>query len=83
MIKKVPLTISKPGEFLEKFRSKRSSTIAGVETLLTALPILRISEANDFVRVHPSEDDYWSPENGGLARMCEGEEARLPAQVLR
>ena len=56
-----PLKIVKPSEYLEKFRSKRSPTIAGVETLLTALPILRISEADDFVRLHPSEN-YWSPE---------------------
>ena len=62
MTEKPPLKIVKPNEYLEKFRSKRSHTIAGVETLLTALPILRISEANDFVRLHPSEEDYWSPE---------------------
>src|SRR5262245_27246997 len=55
-----PLKIVKP-EYLEKFRSKRSPTIAGVETLLTALPVLRISESNDFVRLHHSED-CWSPE---------------------
>ena len=57
----VPLTIQKPASFLERFKSKRGSTIAGVETLLTALPILKISEANDWVRLHPSED-YWSYE---------------------
>jgi len=56
------LKIVKPREFLEKFRSKRSPTIAGVETVLTALPVLRIADANDFVRLHPSEEDYWSPE---------------------
>ena len=61
MIKKAAVKIVKPSGFLEKFRSKRSPTIAGVETLLTALPILRIADANDFVRLHPSED-YWSPE---------------------
>ena len=48
--------------FLEKFKSKRPPSIAGVETLLTALPVLRIADANDFVRLHPSEEDYWSPE---------------------
>jgi hypothetical protein len=54
--------VPKPKSFLERFKSKRASTIAGVETLLTALPIHKISEANDFVRLHPSEDDYWSTE---------------------
>ncbi len=58
----IPLTIVKPESFLEKFRSKRPPTIAGVATLLTALPLLRIADANDFVRLHPSEEDYWSPE---------------------
>ena len=58
----VPLTIKKPEGFLEKFRSKRPPTIAGVATLLTALPLLRIADANDFVRLHPSEEEYWSPE---------------------
>src|SRR5258708_3350512 len=57
----IPLTIPKPVSFLERFKSKRGSTIAGVETLLQALPILKISEANDWVRLHPSED-YWSYE---------------------
>ena len=47
---------------MEKFESKRPPTIAGVETLLTPLPVLRIADANDFVRLHPSEEEYWSPE---------------------
>jgi hypothetical protein len=34
--------------------------LAGVETLLTALPHYRIAEARDFVRLHPDEDNYWS-----------------------
>jgi hypothetical protein len=57
----VPLKIVKPS-FLEPFKSKRAPTIAGVETLLTALPIMRPADANDFIRIHHSEDDYWSPE---------------------
>jgi len=57
----VPLQIVKPS-FLEPFKSKRGPTIAGVETLLTALPVIRIADANDFARVHPCEEDYWSPE---------------------
>jgi len=57
----VPLQIVKPS-FLEPFKSKRGPTIAGVEMLLTALPAIRIADANDFARVHPCEEDYWSPE---------------------
>ena len=30
--------------------------------MLTALPVHSISEAKDYVRLHPDEDNYWSPE---------------------
>lgn len=53
--------IAKPGAFnLEKFRSKRDAAIANVETLLTALPHYPISQAKDFVRLHPNEETHWS-----------------------
>jgi hypothetical protein len=55
------IKIKKPG-FAEKFKSKNAPSISGVETLLTALPILKIGDVNDWTRLHPSEDDYWSPE---------------------
>ena len=71
------LKIVKPREFLEKFRSKRSPTIAGVETVLTALPVLRIADANDFVRLHPSEEDYWSPELCFVSVPIHGEKRDL------
>jgi hypothetical protein len=55
--------IPKPEESgLQKFKSKRAATLAGVETLLTALPHHSISEAKDFVRLHPDEEKYWSAE---------------------
>ena len=55
--------IAKPGEFnLDKFKSKRPPDIGGVETLLTTLPILKIGDANDWTRLHTSEDEYWTPE---------------------
>jgi hypothetical protein len=58
-----PLTITKPDGFsLDKFKSKRAPAIAGVETLVTALPVHSISQAKDWVRLHPNEDAYWSPE---------------------
>jgi hypothetical protein len=57
------MRIAKPSEFsLDKFKSKRAPTLANVETLLTALPHQSISQAKDFVRLHPDEDAYWSPE---------------------
>lgn len=58
-----PLSITKPGEFsLDKFKSKRAPAIAGVKTLLTALPHHKMSEAKDWMRLHSDEENYWSPE---------------------
>jgi hypothetical protein len=57
------LSIAKPSGFsLHKFKSKRAAALANVETLLTALPIHKISEAKDFVRLHFDEGNYWSHE---------------------
>jgi hypothetical protein len=53
------IKIMKPG-FAEKFESKNAPTISGVETLLTALPVLKVGDVNDWTRLHPSEDNYWS-----------------------
>ena len=57
-----PLKVAKPTGFMEKFRSKRPPTIAGVETLLSPLPTLRLGDVKDFFRLHPDEDNYWTPE---------------------
>jgi hypothetical protein len=59
-----PLSIEKPTNKgrLDKFKSKRPATIAGVETLLGALPHHPISAAKDFVRLHWDEENYWSSE---------------------
>jgi hypothetical protein len=57
------ISIHKPGSFsLDKFKSKHASAVANVETLQTGLPHHKISEARDFVRLHPDEDNCWSPE---------------------
>ena len=57
------MSIAKPGTFsLDKFKSRRAPALANVETLLTALPHHSISQAKDFVRLHPDEAAYWSPE---------------------
>jgi hypothetical protein len=58
-----PMSIKKPSAFnLEKFKSKRAVTMANVETLQTALPHYKIADAKDFVRLHPDDENYWSPE---------------------
>jgi len=57
------ISIPKPGKFsLNKFKSKGEATVANVKTLLTGLPHHSISQAKDFVRLHPDEENYWSPE---------------------
>jgi hypothetical protein len=58
-----PMSIAKPEGFsLDAFKSKRSPNLAGVETLLTALPHHNMSQAKDWVRLHADEENYWSPE---------------------
>jgi hypothetical protein len=62
----VPATVTsikKPsGSSLEKFKSKRAASVAGLDTLMDGLPIHKLSDAKDFVRLHPDEENYWSPE---------------------
>ena len=58
-----PVSIAKPAAFdLNRFKSRRGAEMANVGTLLAALPVCRISEIKDFVRLHPDEDEYWSDE---------------------
>jgi hypothetical protein len=58
-----PLSIPKPSGFsLDKFKSKRPAVVAGVQTLSTGLPHYKIATAKDYVRLHPDEETYWSPE---------------------
>ena len=57
------ISIAKPSAFkLDQFKSKRSPNIAGVETVQGPLPHHTIAQANDFVRLHPDEETYWSAE---------------------
>jgi hypothetical protein len=59
--KVVPLQIVKPSR-LDKFKSKKQPSIGGLETSPTVLSILKIGDTNDFVRLHPNEEEYWSDE---------------------
>jgi hypothetical protein len=56
-------SIKKPEDkpSLDKFKSKKEPT-AKVATLPTELPILKIADAKDYVRLHPDVDNYWSAE---------------------
>ena len=56
-------SIAKPNKFsLDKFKSKSSQTIANVGTLPNKLPVLKISDVGDFVRVHHDEENFWTYE---------------------
>jgi hypothetical protein len=55
--------IAKPSAFsLDKFKAKRTAAVARVETLQAGLPHYKFADAKDYVRLHPDEDNYWSPE---------------------
>jgi hypothetical protein len=57
------MSIAKPSGFdLERFKSKRAAEIANVETLPTALSVMKMAAAKDFVRLHPDEENFWSVE---------------------
>ena len=47
---------------LEKFKSKRPPTIAGVQTSSELYPHPAHGGGEDFLRLHPDEEYYWSPE---------------------
>jgi hypothetical protein len=73
---KPELKIVKPS-FSEKFKSKNAPTISGVQTLLTVLPIYKIGEVDDFARLHPSEDEYWTKEMCFVEVPVEGAKRNL------
>jgi hypothetical protein len=55
--------IAKPGvDFMNQFRSTKSAEMPGVVTPLAALRIMKASETQDFVRVHPDEENCWTCE---------------------
>ena len=53
---------------LDKFKSKHAAAVANIETLQAGLPHHGIAQAKDFVRLHPDEEAYWSPEC--VSSMC-------------
>lgn len=70
--------IAKPAAFdLNRFKSKRGSTPASIGTLLTGLPHYPISDARDFVRLHPNEDEFWSFELCFVSIPVKGEKRDL------
>jgi hypothetical protein len=55
------VSIKKPSKFsLDKFKVKRTPTIGGIDPLVENFPIMKIADADDFVRLHPDEENYWS-----------------------
>jgi hypothetical protein len=47
---------------LDRFKSKRDKTAANVEIDPGPLPVSRIVDVKDFVRVHHDEENFWSDE---------------------
>lgn len=45
---------------MDRFKSKRGQKGSSVDTLPSPLPHYRISDAKDYVHLHPDEDKYWS-----------------------
>jgi hypothetical protein len=57
------LKIVKPQESkLARFKSNRTDAPAGVQTLPETLKVMKLSETNDFVMVHPDSNNYQSTE---------------------
>ena len=57
------LPIKKPGKFsASKFKSTPADSVADVKPLVLGLRHHKISEAGDYVRLHPNEEEYWSDE---------------------
>src|SRR5882672_10965943 len=67
----IPLKVVKPSR-LDKFKSKRPGT-AGLETTPEVLSIVKIGDTNDFVRLHPNEEAYWSDEMCFVSVPIKGE----------
>jgi hypothetical protein len=59
-----PVTsIQKPPAFsLDKFKSKRAASVAGLDNLVDAMTHCSVGQVKDFFRLHPDEENYWSPE---------------------
>src|SRR5258705_346911 len=68
----IPLQIVKPGR-LDRFKSKKQPSIGGLETTPSVLSIIKIGDANDFVRLHPNEEEYWSDELCFVSVPIDGE----------
>src|SRR5260370_13257774 len=59
-----PVTsIQKPAGFsLDRFKSKRAASVAGLDNLVDGMPHMPVGQVKDFFRIHPSEEEYWSSE---------------------
>jgi hypothetical protein len=55
-----PLTKPDAPFSLDRFKSKRDKTLANVEVDPGPLPVSRITDVRDFVRVHHDEENFWT-----------------------
>src|SRR5260370_34282173 len=67
--------IAKPPAYdMKRFLSKTPDTIAKVGVIPAILPQYRIADANDFLKLHPDREHYWSGE------VCFGD---VPSRGIR
>ena len=56
-------SVPKPPAFsLDRFKSKRAASVAGVDNLVDVMAHCGVGQVKDFFRTHPDEENYWSCE---------------------
>jgi hypothetical protein len=68
-----PVSIEKPaGGGLSRFKTTKPAS-GRVEKLLMPLPHCKLSDARDYVRLHPNEEAYWSEEYSFVSVPVQGQ----------
>lgn len=68
-----PVSIEKPkSSILSRFKTTKPASDR-VEKLLTALPHGKLSDAKDYVRLHPNEETHWSEEYSFISVPVQGQ----------
>ena len=77
------LPIKKPGKFsASKFKSTLADGVADVKALVLGLRHHKISDAGDYVRLHPNEGEYWSDELCFVQVPIKGQKNRTELHLI-
>jgi hypothetical protein len=77
------LPIKKPGKFsASKFKSTLADSVADVKALVLGLRHHKISDAGDYVRLHPNEEEYWSDELCFVQVPIKGQKNRTELHLI-